>query len=93
MNALQKALEIKPESFEAITYINLLYREKAKVETDPVKAQEYTGQREQVSGPGPGAPEEAGSRREGRPHANSGTGARSHGVWKGREGSPCLKTA
>ena len=35
MTALQKALEIKPESFEAITYINLLYREKAKVETDP----------------------------------------------------------
>jgi len=42
MTALQKALQIKPESFEAITYINLLYREKAKVETDPVKAQEYT---------------------------------------------------
>ncbi len=42
MNALQRALEIKPDSFEAITYINLLWREKAKMETDPVKAQEYT---------------------------------------------------
>ena len=42
MNALQKALEIKPDSFEAITYINLLYREKAKIETDPAKAQEDT---------------------------------------------------
>ena len=42
MSALQKALQIKPDSFEAITYINLLYREKAKMETDPVKAQEYT---------------------------------------------------
>ncbi|MGH9368910.1 MAG: tetratricopeptide repeat protein [Thermoanaerobaculia bacterium] len=42
MSALQKALEIKPDSFEAITYINLLWREKAKMETDPLKAQEYT---------------------------------------------------
>jgi tetratricopeptide (TPR) repeat protein len=42
MNALQKALQIKPDSFEAITYINLLYREKAKMEKDPAKAQEYT---------------------------------------------------
>ena len=42
MNALQKALEIKPDYFEALTYINLLWREKAKMETDPAKAQEYT---------------------------------------------------
>ncbi len=42
MNALQKALQIKPESFEAITYVNLLYREKAKMEKDPAKAQEFT---------------------------------------------------
>jgi len=42
MAALQKALEIKPDSFEALTYVNLLWREKAKIETDPAKAQEYT---------------------------------------------------
>jgi tetratricopeptide (TPR) repeat protein len=42
MNALQKALELKPDSFEAVTYVNLLWREKAKMETDPKKAQEYT---------------------------------------------------
>jgi len=42
MAALQKALEIKPDSFEALTYVNLLWREKAKMETDPAKAAEDT---------------------------------------------------
>ena len=42
MNALNKALEIKSDSFEALTYVNLLWREKAKMETDPEKAKEYT---------------------------------------------------
>jgi tetratricopeptide (TPR) repeat protein len=42
MAALQKALEIKPDSFEALTYVNLLWREKAKMETDPAKAAEAT---------------------------------------------------
>jgi tetratricopeptide (TPR) repeat protein len=36
---LDQALKIKPDSFEALTYINLLYREKAKIETDPAKQQ------------------------------------------------------
>lgn len=42
MEALNKALEMKPDYFEAVSYINLLYREKAKMETDPAKKQEYT---------------------------------------------------
>jgi tetratricopeptide (TPR) repeat protein len=42
MNALDKALQLKPDSFEALTYINLLWRERAKTETDPAKAQEAT---------------------------------------------------
>jgi tetratricopeptide (TPR) repeat protein len=42
MAALNKAVEMKPDYFEAISYINLLYREKAKMETDPAKKQEYT---------------------------------------------------
>ncbi len=42
LDALNKALEIKPDYFEAISYVNLLYREKAKIETDPAKQQEYT---------------------------------------------------
>ncbi len=40
--SLNKAVEMKPDYFEAVSYINLLYREKAKMETDPAKKQEYT---------------------------------------------------
>src|SRR5499426_1105382 len=42
LEALNKAVEMKPNYFEAVSYINLLYREKAKIETDPAKKQEYT---------------------------------------------------
>ena len=42
LQSLNKAVEIKPDYFEAVSYINLLYREKAKMETDPAKKQEYT---------------------------------------------------
>jgi tetratricopeptide (TPR) repeat protein len=40
MQALNKAVELKPDYFEAISYINLLWREKAKMETDPAKKKE-----------------------------------------------------
>lgn len=42
LDALNKALEINPEYFEALSYVNLLYREKAKMEVDPVRKQEHT---------------------------------------------------
>jgi tetratricopeptide (TPR) repeat protein len=42
LQSLNKALELKPDYFEAVSYINLLYREKAKMEADPAKKQEYT---------------------------------------------------
>jgi tetratricopeptide (TPR) repeat protein len=42
LDALNKALQIRPDYFEALSYVNLLYREKAKIEADPVKKQEYT---------------------------------------------------
>lgn len=42
LDALNKALQIKPDYFEALSYVNLLYREKAKIEADPAKKQEYT---------------------------------------------------
>jgi tetratricopeptide (TPR) repeat protein len=42
LQSLNKAIELKPDYFEAVSYINLLYREKAKMEVDPVKKQEYT---------------------------------------------------
>jgi len=40
LDALNKVLKKTPDNFDALTYINLLYREKAKVETDPAKQQE-----------------------------------------------------
>ncbi|MGH9364211.1 MAG: tetratricopeptide repeat protein [Thermoanaerobaculia bacterium] len=42
LQSLNKAIEIKPEYFAAITYVNLLYREKAKMETDPARKKEFT---------------------------------------------------
>lgn len=42
LESLNKAVELKPDYFEAISYINLLYREKAKMEGDPAKKKEYT---------------------------------------------------
>lgn len=42
LDALNKALQIKPDYFEALSYVNLLYREKAKLESDPARKQEYT---------------------------------------------------
>jgi TPR repeat protein len=42
IDALNKALQIKPDYFEALSYLNLLYREKAKIDPDPAKKQEYT---------------------------------------------------
>ncbi len=41
MDALQTALKKKPDNFDALTYMNLLYREKAKIETEDAKKQEY----------------------------------------------------
>lgn len=42
LEALKRALDMKPDYYEAMAYYNLLFREKAKVTFDPVKAQEYT---------------------------------------------------
>jgi len=39
MQALQKAVELKPDYFEAYSYINLLWRQKALTEMDPEEAQ------------------------------------------------------
>lgn len=42
MDMLQKAIALKPDYAEAMSYLNLLYRERAsKVELDPVKQQEW----------------------------------------------------
>ncbi len=39
MQALQKAVELKPDYFEAYSYISLLWRQKALTEMDPEEAQ------------------------------------------------------
>jgi tetratricopeptide (TPR) repeat protein len=40
MAALQTALKLKPDNFDALTYMNLLFRERAKIQTDDAKKQE-----------------------------------------------------
>lgn len=42
--ALAKAIAMNKDYFEAIVYMNLLYREEAKIETDPMKQQELIAQ-------------------------------------------------
>ena len=44
MDALQTALKLKSDNFDALTYMNLLYREKAKIETDEAKKAEDVAQ-------------------------------------------------
>ncbi|HSP16908.1 MAG TPA: tetratricopeptide repeat protein [Thermoanaerobaculia bacterium] len=46
--ALTRAMNMKPDYFEAIVYLNLLYRQEALVETDPVKQQALIAQAEQL---------------------------------------------
>ncbi len=41
---MAEALKINPEYFEAMVYNNLLFREKAKLQLDEAKKQEYTAQ-------------------------------------------------
>jgi len=41
LEAIKKAIDMRPDYFEAMAYYNLLFREKAKLETDPLKAQEW----------------------------------------------------
>jgi tetratricopeptide (TPR) repeat protein len=41
MSSLEKAIQLRPDYFEAMLYVNLLYREYAKLENDPAKIAEY----------------------------------------------------
>jgi tetratricopeptide (TPR) repeat protein len=45
--ALKQALDLKPDYFEAMVYYNLMFREKAKIETDATKRQEDLDQANQ----------------------------------------------
>jgi tetratricopeptide (TPR) repeat protein len=42
--SIKQALDIRPEYFEAMVYYNLLFREKAKLVTDPFQRQTYIDQ-------------------------------------------------
>lgn len=42
--ALQRAITLKPDYFESVVYLNLLYRQQALVEIDPIKQQELIKQ-------------------------------------------------
>lgn len=44
LGSIKQALDIRPEYFEAMVYYNLLFREKAKLATDPFERQGYIDQ-------------------------------------------------
>jgi tetratricopeptide (TPR) repeat protein len=46
--ALEHAIQMKPDYFEAMAYLNLLWRQQALTETDPVKAQQDVQQADQI---------------------------------------------
>jgi tetratricopeptide (TPR) repeat protein len=46
--ALQHAIDMKPDYFEAMAYLNLLWRQQALTETDPVKAQQDIAQADAI---------------------------------------------
>lgn len=46
--ALQKAIQMKPDYFEAMAYLNLLYRQQALVETDPAKQQALIAEADKI---------------------------------------------
>jgi len=47
-NALQKAIQMKPDYFESMAYLNLLYRQQALVETDPAKQQALIAEADKI---------------------------------------------
>lgn len=46
--ALQRATQMKPEYFEAMVYLQLLYRQQAPLETDPVKQQQLVAEADRI---------------------------------------------
>src|SRR5204863_6140735 len=49
-DALQHAIDMKPDYFEAMAYLNLLWRQQALTETDPLKAQEDVRKADEIRG-------------------------------------------
>jgi tetratricopeptide (TPR) repeat protein len=46
--ALQRAIELKADYFEAMVYLSLLFRQQAPLETDPVKQQQLVAEADRV---------------------------------------------
>lgn len=46
--ALQHSIDMKPDYFESMAYLNLLYRQQATIETDPAKQQALVAQADQI---------------------------------------------
>ena len=46
--ALQHSIDMKPDYFESMAYLNLLWRQQALLETDPLKAQADVAQADQI---------------------------------------------
>ena len=46
--ALERAIVIKPDYFEAMVYLSLLYRQQAPIETDPVKQQQLVAEANRI---------------------------------------------
>src|SRR5438128_8592101 len=46
--ALQRAIDMKTDYFEAMAYLNLLWRQQALTETDPVKAQQDVAKADEI---------------------------------------------
>jgi tetratricopeptide (TPR) repeat protein len=49
IDSLQKALEVAPDYVEAMQYLNLVYREKAKMEEDPEQKKHWERQADELS--------------------------------------------
>jgi tetratricopeptide (TPR) repeat protein len=46
--ALQKSIQLKPDYFESMAYLNLLFRQEALIETDPVKQQALIAEADRI---------------------------------------------
>lgn len=47
-SALQRAIQMKPDYFEAMVYYSLLFRQQAPLETDPVKQQQLVAEANRI---------------------------------------------
>jgi len=46
--ALQRSIQMKPDYFESMAYLNLLYRQQALIETDPAKQQQLIAEADKI---------------------------------------------